>query len=54
MLEQKEKIFALIKDFDLLSKDNKNEMLSYLNEFYNSIKTDNDLKRLFLDNARHE
>ena len=52
--EQKEKIYSLIKNFDLLSNENRSDMLGYLDEFYKSIKTDNDLKRLFLDNARHE
>jgi len=50
----KEKIYSLIKNFDLLSNENRSDMLGYLDEFYKSIKTDNDLKRLFLDNARHE
>ena len=52
--EQKEKIFSLINNFELLSKDNKREMINYLNEFYQLIKNDDDLKRLFLENARNE
>jgi hypothetical protein len=54
IMKQKEKIYSLINSFDLLSKDNKSDMTGYLDEFYKSVKTDNDLKRLFIDDARHE
>ncbi|MEJ0104463.1 MAG: hypothetical protein WDO19_18690 [Bacteroidota bacterium] len=51
---QKENIYSLIKNFGLLSPGNKKEMINYLNEFYNSIKSDNDLKEHFIDKARTE
>jgi hypothetical protein len=53
-MEQKDKIYSIINSFDLLSKDNKSYMTGYLDEFYRAIKTDNDLKKLFVDQARHE
>lgn len=52
--EQKEKIYSLINNCDLLTKDNKVDMTGYLDEFYKSIKSDNEVKRIFSDNARHE
>jgi len=52
--ERKEKIYSLIKNFDLLSSGNKKEMINYLDEFYSAIKSDSDLKQLFIDNARTE
>jgi hypothetical protein len=52
--EKKEEIYNLIKNFEPLSSRNRNDMLSYLDGFYSAIKTDNQLKDNFIDNARSQ
>ncbi|MBS1575180.1 MAG: hypothetical protein JST09_07725 [Bacteroidetes bacterium] len=52
--DKKEAIYSLIKNFDLLTSRNRADMISYLDGFYNSIKSDNDLKILFIDHARSQ
>lgn len=51
---QKEKIYSLIKHFDLLTKNSKEEMIDYLDEFYKLINSPKDVKYNFIDNARQE
>ena len=50
--EKKEKIYALINNFDLLTTSSKKEMIYYLDSFYDSIKKTGDVKSIFIDNAR--
>lgn len=50
--EKKEKIYALINNFDLLTSNSKKEMIYYLDGFYDSIKKTEDVKSTFIDNAR--
>lgn len=52
--DKKEEIYTLIKNFELLSSRNRNDMISYLDGFYNSIKSDSNLKDLFIDHARSQ
>ncbi|GAB2806542.1 hypothetical protein [Ferruginibacter profundus] len=47
-------IDSLITNFELLSAKNKKEMVSYLSEFYSAIANENNVKHLFIDNARKE
>jgi hypothetical protein len=50
--KQKDSIFFLINNFDLLSKSNKKEMTLYLEKFYDLIKDQRDVKYTFIDGAR--
>lgn len=50
--EQKEKIFALVNNFELLNARNKKYMIEYLESFYTLIKNPKDIKNIFIDNAR--
>lgn len=52
--EQKEKIFALVNNFELLNAKNKKYMIEYLESFYALIKNPKDIKNIFIDNARTE
>jgi hypothetical protein len=50
--DQKEKIYSLIKGFELLSTRNRNEMIAYLDGFYREISNRKTVKNIFIDNAR--
>jgi hypothetical protein len=50
--QQKEKIYALIRSFDLLSVTSKDEMIEYLDEFYYTINQPGSVKYTFIENAR--
>lgn len=52
--DKKQEIYSLIEGFEPLSGRNRKEMIAYLDEFYDSIKTDNQLKDHFIDNARSQ
>ncbi len=52
--QQKENIYALINNFNLLTSSGKKEMISYLEEFYQIIGNPNLVKSKFIDNARRE
>jgi hypothetical protein len=52
--QQKEKIYALINNFSLLTPLSKKELTNYMNDFYASIKDAHDIKYIFIDNARTE
>ncbi|MGC4034630.1 MAG: hypothetical protein QM764_01625 [Chitinophagaceae bacterium] len=52
--DKKDKIYAIVQGCELLSSRNKNEMIGYLDSFYQLIATDRNLKTLFIDNARSE
>jgi hypothetical protein len=51
---QKEKIYYLINNFNLLTTTSKKEMTQYLDEFYKIINDPNMLKYTFVDNARNQ
>ena len=50
--KQKDSIFSLINNFELLSKKNKKNMIDYLDEFYSSIKDPRDVRYIFINGAR--
>ena len=52
--QQKENIYALINNFDLLTVNNKKDMISYLDDFYKIINKQNEIKSIFIDNARRD
>jgi hypothetical protein len=52
--KQKDNIYAAINGFNLLSEDSKNEMKSYLDDFYSTINNRADIKDVFITNARTE
>lgn len=49
---QKDSIYALINNFSLLSSRNKKNMISYLDDFYSTIKNPKKVKSEFISNAR--
>jgi hypothetical protein len=51
-LHQKAAIYKLIKEFELLPASSRNEMIAYLDGFYNTISRPNTLKVQFIENAR--
>jgi len=51
---QKNKIYSLINNFDLLTSENKTEMTRYLDDFYSIVNDPNKLKHTFVDNARNQ
>jgi len=52
--EQKEKIYAVINNFNLLSAANRKDIIGYLDEFYRTIDNESDVQTVFIDNARKE
>jgi hypothetical protein len=50
--QQKEKIYALINNFEPLDDRNKKEMVKYLDSFYETIKKKSDVEYIFIKNAR--
>jgi hypothetical protein len=52
--QQKEKIYALINNFNLLTSRSKEEMTSYLDGFYTTINNPGDVRSIFIDNARNQ
>ena len=50
--KQKENIYAIVKNFDLLTPASKREVTVYLDAFYDLIKNPKDVKNAFIDNAR--
>jgi hypothetical protein len=51
-LENEEKIYKMIMDFGPMNKKSKDEMKLYIEGFYNEIKTEGSLQKLFIDKAR--
>lgn len=51
---QKDSIFSLINNFYLLSKDNKKNMILFLDQFYALVKDPRDVKYNFINNARRD
>src|SRR5579871_799343 len=52
--QQKEKIYATINNFALLTSSSKKEMIDYLDQFFDSVKKPKDAKWIFIDNARSQ
>jgi len=52
--KQKDSIYSLINNFDLLTKQNKRYMTDYLDEFYHIIKDPASVKFTFINGARTE
>jgi hypothetical protein len=52
--QQKEKIYALINNFNLLTSRSKDEMTGYLDAFYKTINSPADVKSVFIENARNQ
>ena len=52
--KQKDSVFSLINHFNLLSKNNKERMIDYLEQFYSIIKDPRDVKYTFISEARRE
>jgi len=50
--QKKDKIYAMIKNFDLLNSGSKREMTDYLDGFFDIIKDQRLVKATFIDNAR--
>lgn len=50
--QQKDKIYALINNFEPLTSRNKKGMISYLEEFYKIIRNPKEVKYNFIDKAR--
>ncbi len=50
--KQKDSIFSLINNFELLTEKNKKYMINYIDEFYSLIKDPRDVKYTFINGAR--
>ncbi|MBZ5859543.1 hypothetical protein [Flavihumibacter profundi] len=50
--KQKENIYALINNFELLTPKSKKGMIDYLDEFFDTINSPKQVKYVFIDNAR--
>jgi hypothetical protein len=51
-LQKENEIYSLINDFELLNQTSKKEMHSYLEDFFKTIKNENEVKSVFITNAR--
>ena len=51
---QKDNIYAVINNCNLLYPATKKEMISYLDEFYQTISSQENLQHVFIDNARRD
>ena len=50
---QKENIYALINNFELLTPNSKKEMINYLDDFFDQINKPDKVKYIFVENARN-
>ena len=50
--KQKESIYSLIKNFDLLSEKTRKNMIDYLDDFYKTINNSGQVKSIFIEQAR--
>jgi hypothetical protein len=50
--KQKASIYATINNFNLFTASSKKEMISYLDEFYQTINSPSDVKSAFITHAR--
>jgi hypothetical protein len=49
---QKDNIYAVVENFNLLTKDSKDEMTQYLDDFYKTINNEGEAKSVFITKAR--
>lgn len=52
--QQKNNMYALIQNFDLLTSRSKKEMIDYLDDFFNEVSKPERVKRIFIHNARRD
>lgn len=52
--QQKEKIYALVNNFELLTSKNREAIIDYLDDFYKDINNQDEVKYIFIDGARTE
>ncbi|MBS1598651.1 MAG: hypothetical protein JST75_10545 [Bacteroidetes bacterium] len=52
--QQKDNIYALINNFDLITPGNRKDMINFLDEFYRIINDQSSVQTVFIDNARTE
>ncbi|MCU0403002.1 MAG: hypothetical protein MUE99_00505 [Chitinophagaceae bacterium] len=52
MQQKKDTLQKVIRDFGLLNKNHKGQMMDYMNEFFELIKSEKQVKYLFIDNVR--
>jgi len=50
--QQKEKIYALVNNFELLTPRNRKDIIDYLDDFYKTISDPGKVKNIFIDKAR--
>ena len=50
--KQKDDIYKLIRNFDLLKERTRKEIIEYMDEFYKIINNKTDVQSIFIDNAR--
>ena len=50
--KQKEKIYSLIRSFDLLTEKNRKNIIDYLDDFYKTINSNSQVKNIFIEQAR--
>ena len=50
--KQKEKIYSLVNNFDLLTEKNRKNITEYLDDFYKTINNSGQVKNIFIDQAR--
>ena len=50
--KQKEKIYSLVHNFDLLTEKNRKTIIDYLDDFYKTINNSNQVKNIFIEQAR--
>ena len=49
---QKENIYSLINNFELINEKNRKQMIAYLDDFYKSINNNKQVKYIFINGAR--
>jgi hypothetical protein len=52
--KEKEKIYTLITNFKLLNQNNRDDILGYLDEFFDQINRTSDVKSIFIGGARRD
>jgi hypothetical protein len=50
--KQKENIYSLVRNFDLLTEKNRKTILDYLDDFYKTINNSGQVKNIFIEQAR--
>jgi hypothetical protein len=50
--KQKEKLYSLVNNFDLLTEKNRKNIIAYLDDFYKTINNSSQVKTLFIQQAR--